>query len=75
MDSRERTGSAGALDAILQFANVARPIVVQHEAQGVVPQRVLALVGFVDAFKNVADQQRNVLFAIPQRGYTEGKHI
>src|SRR5271167_3652436 len=75
VDGGKRTGRAGALHAVLEFAHIARPVVGEHHPQGVISQRVQGLGGGVDPLQHVANEQRNVLFALTQGRDAQGKHV
>src|SRR5579864_3431623 len=72
-------GSTGegvcALQAILKFADIARPVVCQHSLQCIVAKNLLLPRGMRHALQEVPDQKRDVLSPFAQSGYAQAQHI
>src|SRR5947209_1356465 len=59
--------STGTFQAILELADVARPVISHHHAHGVFADGALEAGGAIDAIEKMFDQHRNVSFALAQR--------
>src|SRR4029077_16137258 len=70
-----RTHGCRTLQTILQFANVARPIVEQQQLHGFSADSMLNLLAFADAIKEMLHQQAYVFFAFAQWRQAETYYI
>jgi len=66
----------GALDDVLQFADVAGPVVAYEGAHGVGGNRLYVLAhAAAEDFGEMADEERNVFGAFAKRGDADGKDV
>src|SRR5579864_258871 len=61
-----RAHGAGPLKAVLHLAHVAWPVVLQHEPQSLIAQRAASSGHVRQPLEKMADQQRDVLLALPK---------
>src|SRR5215831_16019755 len=75
MHHRTRGHRCGAFHAVLQFADIARPIVIDHDPQGFVGEAAVASGDTIRTLQKMTHEQRDVVLALPQRWHSKTEDI
>src|SRR6267154_1406875 len=75
MDQRTAGKCAGALQTVFQFANVARPVIGQHDFDGLVGKNFFLARSTRTAFHKMSQKQRNILAPLSQRWYAQTENV
>src|SRR5580704_9497527 len=75
MDQRSAGKGAGALQAVFQFADVARPVIGQHDLDSFVGKNFFLPRSARRALHEVSDEQRDILAALAQRRNSQAEDV
>src|SRR5579863_1702226 len=75
MNQRTAGKCIGALEAVLQFANITGPVIGKHDFEGIVAENFFLAGGSRHAIEEMADQQWDVLPAFAKSGDAQTQNI